>query len=195
MSLAGTMPAPQAADTIAHDGARRFSTFYGYYMLQALARAGDYDRALDLISTYWGGMLDLGATTFWEDFDIDWLNNAGRIDELPDAYKADGKSSPDGKIDVHRTYGNYCYKGLRHSLCHGWASGPTAWMSEHILGIKALKPGYREVRIEPHLGKLKWARGTFPTPYGDITVEHRRTADGHIESKIEAPEGITVRRN
>lgn len=27
-------------------------------------------------------MLDLGATTFWEDFDINWKKNAARIDEL-----------------------------------------------------------------------------------------------------------------
>ena len=27
--------------------------------------------ALDVIRTYWGAMLDLGATTFWEDFNID----------------------------------------------------------------------------------------------------------------------------
>ncbi|MFQ9800204.1 MAG: hypothetical protein ACLR23_16090 [Clostridia bacterium] len=27
-------------------------------------------------------MLSLGATTFWEDFDLRWLENAARIDEL-----------------------------------------------------------------------------------------------------------------
>ena len=28
-------------------------------------------------------MLDRGATTFWEDFDLEWLDGSGRIDELP----------------------------------------------------------------------------------------------------------------
>jgi hypothetical protein len=63
-------------------------------------------------------MLDLGATTFWEDFDFAWTDNAARIDELV----------PAGKKDVHGGYGAYCYIGFRHSLCHGWASGPTAWL-------------------------------------------------------------------
>ncbi|MEJ7684339.1 MAG: hypothetical protein WKG06_42120 [Segetibacter sp.] len=27
-------------------------------------------------------MIKLGATTFWEDFNINWLPNASRIDEL-----------------------------------------------------------------------------------------------------------------
>lgn len=76
-------------------------------------------------------MLDLGATTFWEDFDIKWLDNAARIDELV----------PEGKVDVHRSYGDFCYKGFRHSFCHGWASGPTAWLSEHVLGISIVEPG------------------------------------------------------
>jgi len=88
-------------------GAKGMSTFMGYYILTARAMAGDYQGCLDAIREYWGGMLSLGATTFWEDFDLEWANNASRIDELPE----------DGKVDVHATYGGYCYVGHRHSLC------------------------------------------------------------------------------
>ena len=101
-------------------GPKDISTFYGFYVLQALAKSGDTDTALDFIRTYWGAMLDFGATTFWEDFNLEWTNNAGRIDELV----------PPGKKDIHGDYGAYCYVGFRHSLCHGWASGPTAWLSQ-----------------------------------------------------------------
>ncbi len=158
------------------------SSFYGYYVLQARAMAGDYSGALDVIRKYWGGMLDLGATTFWEDFDMKWLENAGRIDEI----------TPEGKVDVHATYGGYCYVGLRHSLCHGWASGPTSWLSQHVLGITILEPGCRKVKIEPHLGDLKWVEGTYPTPLGVIWVRHEKQADGRIKSKIKAPKGIKI---
>jgi len=54
------------------------STFYGYYVLEARAKAGDYQGCLDVIRKYWGAMLDFGATTFWEDFDLSWTENAGR---------------------------------------------------------------------------------------------------------------------
>ena len=158
------------------------STFYGYYVLQARAMAGDYDGAIDLIRKYWGGMIELGATTFWEDFDLKWLENAGRIDEI----------TPTGKVDVHAQYGNYCYKGLRNSFCHGWASGPTAWLSQHVLGITVLEAGCRKVKIEPHLGDLKWVEGTYPTPYGIISVRHERQNDGKIKSKIIAPKEIMI---
>ena len=119
MTLSGEVPAAEACDKcIMSGGAAGFSTFYGYYMLEAMAAAGRYSEAMDMIRSYWGGMLDLGATTFWEDFDLSWKDNAARIDSLV----------PEGKKDVHRDYGGYCYKGFRHSLCHGWASGPTNWM-------------------------------------------------------------------
>jgi len=27
-------------------------------------------------------------------------------------------------------YGGYCYVGFRHSLCHGWSSGPVSFLLE-----------------------------------------------------------------
>jgi hypothetical protein len=132
--------------------------------------------------TYWGAMLDLGATTFWEDFNLAWTPNAARIDELV----------PAGKKDIHGDFGAYCYEGFRHSLCHGWASGPTAWLSQNVLGVKPIEPGCKRVRIAPQLGKLKWAEGAYPTPLGPIRVRHERKPDGTIASRIDAPAGVAV---
>lgn len=159
-----------------------FSTFYGYYMLEALAMAGAYKQALNIIRKYWGAMLDLGATTFWEDFHLEWMRNAARIDEMV----------PPGKTDIHRDYGDYCYISYRHSFCHGWASGPTAWLSRHILGVEVLDAGCRRLRVTPHLGDLQWAEGTFPTPFGPVCIRHERDASGKVISRIDAPDGITV---
>ncbi len=183
MALAGLMKAEKAdKEVLSVGGAQGFSTFYGYYMLEAMAKAGNYQGAMDIISEYWGAMLDLGATTFWEDFHIDWTKNAARIDELV----------PEGKIDVHSAYGDYCYKGFRHSLCHGWASGPTAWLSRYVLGVEVVEPGFKKVRITPHLGNLKWVEGTFPTPYGVIQIKHTKGADGKVVSDIQVPEGVEL---
>ena len=183
LSLAGMTDAKNTADTVLKvGGPKGISTFYGFYVLQALAKSGDTDTALDFIRTYWGAMLDFGATTFWEDFNLEWTNNAGRIDELV----------PPGKIDIHGDYGAYCYVGFRHSLCHGWASGPTAWLSQVVLGVKPLEPGCKRVRVAPQLGNLKWAEGKYPTPLGPIRVRHERKPDGTISSQIDAPRGIIV---
>ena len=182
MAIAGLKSAEDAAKAILEGGPKGFSTFYGYYMLQALAMDGKYAEALDIISKFWGGMLDLGATTFWEDFNLDWVDNVGRIDEFV----------PAGKKDIHGDFGAYCYPGFRHSFCHGWASGPTAWMSQHVLGIEPLEPGCRKVSVKPHLGNLEWAEGTCPTPMGNIYVKHVRQADGSVKSTIKAPKGVKV---
>ena len=182
MAIAGLKSAEDAAKAILEGGPKGFSTFYGYYMLQALAMDGKYAEALDIISKFWGGMLDLGATTFWEDFNLDCVDNVGRIDDFV----------PAGKKDIHGDFGAYCYPGFRHSFCHGWASGPTAWMSQHVLGIEPLEPGCRKVSVKPHLGNLEWAEGTYPTPMGNIYVKHVRQADGSVKSIIKAPKGVKV---
>ena len=183
LALAGLMK-PEEANRkyLSVNGAKGFSTFYGYYMLRAMAAAGDYRGAIDVIRQYWGAMIDLGATTFWEDFNMEWLPDASRIDELV----------PAGKKDIHGDYGAYCYKGFRHSLCHGWASGPTSWLSEYVLGVQVVEPGCRTVRIAPHLGDLEWVEGTFPTPYGVITIRHEIGADGQVKSRIDAPAEVKI---
>lgn len=185
MVLAGLGTAEKLnREVMAVDGAKGISTFYGYYVLQARAKAGDYQGCLDTIRQYWGAMLDLGATTFWEDFNLDWVPNAGRIDQLV----------PTGKKDIHASYGGYSYKGFRNSLCHGWASGPTAWLSQEVLGVQILQAGCRVVRIEPHLGDLQWAEGIFPTPNGPLKIRHEQH-DGKVTSTIAAPAGIIVMKN
>ncbi|SMC44775.1 alpha-L-rhamnosidase-related protein [Pedobacter africanus] len=182
LALAGLLPAEQANAVLSKSNTGGFSTFYGYYMLQAKAMAGDYQGAINNIRDYWGGMLDLGATTFWEDFDLSWKENAGRIDEIV----------PKDKIDVHATYGAYCYKNLRHSLAHGWAAGPTSWLTTHVLGIKVMAPGCKVVKIEPHLGDLKSVRGSFPTPFGLIKVNHLKMPDGKIKTSVDAPKQVKI---
>lgn len=182
MALADLQDAGTAnREVLTKDGVQRMSTFYGYYILEAMAKAKDYDGGLRVIRDYWGGMLDLGATTFWEDFNILDVANSGRIDEM----------IPETNFDIHGDFGAYCYVGYRHSLCHGWASGPTAWLSQHVLGIRITEGGEKAV-IAPHLGDLKWAKGSFPTKYGVLTVSHKMGKNGAIQTEVDAPEGITV---
>ena len=81
-------------------GAEGISTFMAYYILTAIA-SRDKKLAIEIMKEYYGGMLSLGASTFFEDFDIAWKVGAARIDEFV----------KDDQKDVHRDYGKYCYEG------------------------------------------------------------------------------------
>jgi len=121
--------------------------YYGFYVLSAMAKLDHRSEALDWMRRYWGGMIAEGATSFWEAYDPLWPKQ-----NFHASLEADGK------------------KGYYVSLSHGWASGPTAWLMQQILGIEPTGAGFRTVTIRPDLAGLSWARGAEPTPHGLIHV-------------------------
>ena len=176
-------PVRMNQEVIEPNGAHGYSTFLGFATLAAKAEAGDMTGALRDMRDYWGGMLDLGATTFWEDFNLDWAVNASPIDQVV----------PEGKDDIHGDFGAYCYKNLRHSLCHAWASGPAPFLAQYVLGVKVLSPGCRKVAVRPQLGDLTWAEGDYPTPLGPIHIRVEKTESG-LKTDVRAPEGVEIVR-
>ncbi len=175
-ALCGAADTPSLLDRLEDGGARGFSTFMSYFLLSALDEVGS-TRTLDVVRAYYRGMLDRGATTFWEDFSLDWLEGSGRIDEI----------TPDGVRDLHADTGAHCYEGLKKSLCHGWSVGVIPYFVERVLGITPASPGYEAVRLSPHLGDLAWAEGCIPTPHGRITVR----AEAGREPVVTLPAGVT----
>ena len=111
---------PEDKAKLLEGGGKGMSTFMSYYILTAVA-SFDKAAAIAMMKQYYGAMLDMGATTFWEDFDLGWTENACRIDQFP---------AP-GQQDIHGDFGAFCYTGFRHSLCHGWAAGVLQFMKEN----------------------------------------------------------------
>ena len=162
------------ADFLDKNGAAGFSTFMAYYILSAYVRAGG-DKALELIKQYFGGMLSRGATTFWEDFNLEWLKGSSRIDCLPKR----------GQRDIHGDYGDFCYKGFRHSLCHGWSSGVLAFIIENIFGIQ-YEDGCRRIYISPSKDALNF-KLKLPLPQGWLRVTRKSGV-----TTASAPKGVAV---
>ena len=180
LALAGLRDAGEVnQEVLKAGGSKNVSTFYGYYVLEAMAAAGDLEGAQKLIREYWGAMIDFGATSFWEDFNIEWVPGSAGITEIV----------PEGKKDIHGDFGAYCYENFRHSLCHGWASGPTAWLNRHVLGIEVISN--QKVRVIPNLGDLEWAEGAIPMAGGLVKV---RIEKGK-EPVIEVPDGVELVRS
>ena len=139
-----------------------------FYAIYAMAEAGRRKEALDWISEYWGGMLKPETTTFWEGYDSRW---------------------PEEHFHAHLQTDHG--EGYFVSLCHGWASGPTAWLTEQVLGIQPVAGGFARVTVRPDLCALQWARGAEPCPQGAIKVDYRHD-DSDFKASIELPEGVTA---
>jgi len=73
------------------------------------------------------------------------------------------------------------------SLCHGWASAPTYHLPAWVLGVQPAEPGFRRVTVAPNPGDLNWAKGTVPTPPGDIVVEWQKS-DAAFDLVLSIPE-------
>lgn len=125
------------------DALKITTPYMRFYELEALCALGEHGHVLKEIRDYWGGMLDLGATSFWE------------------------KYNPNEKGTEHlamygRPYGK--------SLCHAWGASPIYLLGKYYIGVKPEKEGYKEFSIHPVLGDLGWMEGAVPTPNGDIKV-------------------------
>ena len=108
----------------------------------AIANGGNTNAALQKIHEIWGGMLDAGASTFFEGFDPQHSGN--------------------GHLRFYdRPFG--C------SLCHAWSSGPVFLLPWLTLGIKPVSDGFREYCVNIKTGTT--AAAVVPTPYGNITIE------------------------
>jgi hypothetical protein len=124
--------------------ALRITTPYmRFYELEALCKMGEQRHVTKEIKSYWGGMLKLGATSFWEKYDP---TESGRR-----------------HLAMYgRPYGR--------SLCHAWGASPIYLFGKYYLGVTPTQPGYREFRVAPSLGGLQWIDGRVPTPRGNIAV-------------------------
>ncbi len=76
------------------------------------------------------------------------------------------------------------------SRCHAWSASPLYLLSRQILGVMPVEPGWAKIRIEPLIGKLEFARGVVPTPFGPIRVEWEKSGDDQLAVRIDVPEGV-----
>ena len=114
---------------------------YGEYVLDVMAKMNHRREAIRWIREYWGGMIDEGATSFWESYDPQWP-----------------------KLDFHSSLQADFRTGYFTSLAHGWASGPAYWLIEQVLGIVPTAEGFSKVSIRPDLIDLDWARDPNQLP-------------------------------
>lgn len=75
------------------------------------------------------------------------------------------------------------------SDCHAWSAHPNYDLLRLVAGLKPGSPGFRTVRIEPHLGTLDRLEAAMPHPNGPITVSYRRDGAA-LEVTVTLPPGL-----
>ena len=58
------------------------------------------------------------------------------------------------------------------SDCHAWGASPNIEFFRTVLGIDSYAPGFRKIKIEPHLGELVNVSGEVPHPNGKVAVAY-----------------------
>lgn len=144
------------------------SPFATGYEVRARFAAGDARGALALTHRTWDRMVDPAGPyytgTFWEKMLAD-----GSVEDSPTA------TAKPGFI----------------SLAHGWATTPTAALSEYVLGVEPVEPGFARWTVRPEPGGLRWAQGQVPTPHGPIRVQWRQGTGFTI--RVDVPDATSGR--
>jgi hypothetical protein len=87
-----------------HSTVRPVTPYLYHHVVDAMIACGMKDGARDLIQTYWGGMVEAGADTFWEVYD-----------------PADPTLSPYGTVHIN-------------SYCHAWSCTPAYFIRTMVIG-------------------------------------------------------------
>lgn len=128
-----------------NDAIRPITTpYFRGYELDVLARLGKFGLIEKALREYWGGMLALGATTLWEEYD-------------PTLSGAEHYAMYGGKYNK--------------SLCHAWGAGPVYLFGRYYLGVRPTAPGCASFEVSPHLGGLREMHGCVPLLGGSVQVD------------------------
>ncbi|MBE6612820.1 MAG: alpha-rhamnosidase, partial [Ruminococcaceae bacterium] len=133
-------------NVLENDAVTKLTTpYFELYELMALCKLGHLGMAQEMIDSYWGGMVRLGATTIWEQYD-----------------------PTESGI---RHYGMY---GMRFgkSLCHAWGSGPIYLLGRYVAGVYATSVGSETFAVEPNPGKYAAFDAVVPMRDGTVAVHY-----------------------
>lgn len=139
--------------------------YFEFFELMALCKLGYIEYAQNMIDSYWGGMLKLGATTIWEQYD-----------------------------PTHEGIQHYGMYGSKYgkSLCHAWGSGPIYLLGKYCLGVSPTSVGSKTFEVKPKLGLYKEIHGTVPIANGKVYVDFK---DGKLTVKSDVPGGTVIWNN
>lgn len=140
--------------------------YFKFFELDALCKMGYLDKVFAMIKDYWGGMLEKGAVTFWEEYNPS-ISEKEQYDMYGDKF---GKS-----------------------LCHAWSASPIYLLGKYYIGLSITDAESDTYEIHPHLGYFETLECTLPVGRKQVHVRWRKQTG---ELKItEEPWGISKKHS
>lgn len=109
--------------------------YFKFYEMDALCKMGHLTEVLQKVKEYWGGMLERGAVTFWEEYDPN-VSEEEQYDMYGDKF---GKS-----------------------LCHAWSASPIYLLAKYFVGLRITDPVTGTYEVKPHLEDFESLKCTLP---------------------------------
>lgn len=125
--------------------------YFQFFALDVLGQLGGLEAMMGQIRSYWGGMLDRGAVTFWEEFDPG-VTGREQYDMYGDAF---GKS-----------------------LCHAWAASPIYLIARWFVGLELADAPEVEFILAPRLEFFRRLDCTLPVGAGGGSVRIQWDGEG-----------------
>lgn len=122
------------------------SPFISSFELLGRLRIRDTSRALDLLRTLWGWVIN---------------NPLSTESTLIEGYLTNGSFS-------YRSDRGYDYDESYVSHAHGWSTGPTSGLTNYVLGLDVIEPAGAQWSLAPQFGDLQFAQGGFTTSLGNF---------------------------
>lgn len=117
--------------------------YFKFYENQLHCMEGNTAMLEASLRDYYGKMLELDATTFYEEFDP-------------------AKPGPERFAMYGRPY--------EKSLCHAWSASPIYLLGAYCLGVRNTGVAYNSFEVRPNLGGLEKVSGKVPVPGGAVSV-------------------------
>ena len=117
--------------------------YFKFFELDMLCRIGRLDQVFQTLKEYWGGMLERGVVTFWEEFDPG-ISREEQYDMYGDRF---GKS-----------------------LCHAWAASPIYFLAKYFVGLKLPDTPGNPFSLEPRMEFFDEMHVTLPAFSGMVEI-------------------------
>lgn len=121
--------------------------YFKLFELLAIAKLGKLELVQNYIDSYWGAMLDHGATSAWEEY-------------IPSRHG----------IEHYEMYGDK----YGCSLCHAWGSGPILLLGKYCAGVQPTAVGTATFEVKPDPGRYTHFDAVVPIGTGTVSIHYTK---------------------